>query len=367
MKRLAFILLCLLLIGLSGCDTAGQAGGKSDNVGSVFGIKGYTIVPREDTIPELVMVADARFSMKIPKGWVIETTGEFETFGFRVYDPNQPTRTIFYYGKMNNWLKSYAAKEFWEWYTATGSAAASVYADAPVLSNANIEELYYAFDEFAAYARKHGIQHNFPKFTNFEVIETFNTPTAMAPYAIDESTLRLQMRDQNNFPIDAMVTGTLVNAMTTYANGIDTGFYYAYRVSGIMAPADDFLYHHDRLTESLASFQYKEEYIKQGVALIEWGTQKALEMSRTLNETSEIINSSWDYRNQVVDKTNAEFISYLRGNHYVLDSDTNTIYELSGSDLTKFEDNRDKYKQNLTIIDEKHPAFGQPISGIIKP
>ena len=46
------------------------------------------------------------FSMDLPKGWVLEPVGEYENFGFRAYDPNNPGRQIFFYGNMKYFMKS---------------------------------------------------------------------------------------------------------------------------------------------------------------------------------------------------------------------------------------------------------------------
>lgn len=357
MKHKSLFMSFYLMFCLWGCQNGGFFSSQKE----------LTILPRTDTIPELVSVGDHRFTMMIPKGWVIETTGEFQNFGFRVYDPQQPYRTLFYYGTMSPWMKSEEASDFWAWYASTGYPSSRVYADAPVLYDASVEGLFNSYDVFTQFAKNYGINHNFVQLKDFDVIETFDTSTAMASAAIDESTLRLQLHDEDDFPIDAMVTATLVDAMSYPTNGTDVGYYTAYRVSGIIAPSDDFLYHYNRLTESLASFKYNEDYINEGVKLIEWGTQKALEMQRTLSETADIINSSWQYRDQVVDKANAKFISYLRGKSYIVDTETDILYELDHDDMSEYLKNKEKYKSSYTIIDENNPRFGQPVSGIAKP
>jgi len=74
------------------------------------------------------------FSMKLPKGWEIHTVGEYENFGFRAYDPDKPSRQMFFYGNMKYFMKSSEGKEAWNRYMAEGGYAdAGVYADAPVL------------------------------------------------------------------------------------------------------------------------------------------------------------------------------------------------------------------------------------------
>lgn len=359
MKNYRAIILLILLI-LVGCSNNGTSGLFSYK-------KELIIIPREDTIKALVTVEDERFSMDIPEGWIIETTGQYTTFGLRAYDPENPYRSIFYYGKMSPFIKSEEAKEFWAWYASTGYPNSQLYADAPVLYDASIEGLYYTFNVFTEFAKSYGINHNFPDFSNFEVLEQYAASTEMSANALDESTLRLRI-DDKGYPIDALVTGTLVDALYYPANGIDVGFYTAYRVSGIMAPADDFMHHEARLAESLASFKYKDEYIEEGVRLIEWETEQAKLLQRTLNATSKIINDTWAYRNKVNDRANANFISYIRGKAYLQDPQSGNIYEGSQAEVNNYLENKNDYKNpNLVPLDSNSEAYGQAISGVLKP
>lgn len=345
------IILVIFMLCLSGCG---------------LGKEKLVINDREDTIKPLVTIGDSRFTMQIPQGWDYQTLGDFQNFGIRVYDPTNPNRTIFFYGTMSPWLKSEGAKSFWIWYAQSGYPGAQLYADAPVLYDASVAGLYYSFDVFAAFAQVYGIVHDFYSFSNFEIIEGFSTSTAMAPYAIDETTLRLNMKGDNDYPIEAIVTATLTDAMSYPANGIDAGYYTAYRVSGIIAPTDDMIYHQELLTESLASFQFTQEYIDQGVELIEWGTEQALQIQQTLNQTSQIINDSWEYRNKVVDAANAEFISYIRGKGYLEDPDTGEIFEADQSFVDNYLKDPNQYNRtNLVPLESGAPGYGQPVTGVI--
>lgn len=355
MRRLIVFVLMLFLVS---CSSSGSKTSLSNKIA-------IKIEPRQDTIKGLVEVGDSRFKMSIPSGWEIEPVGDFQNFGFKAYDPKHPARVIFYYGTMSPWIKSEESKSFWQWYSQTGYPNSKVYADAPILQEASIESLYQSFDQFTLFAQQYGIVHTFPQFNNFEVLERFNSSTAMADNALDESTLRLKLT-VNDQVVDALVGGTLVNAMTYYANGIDTGYYTAYRVSGIIAPTEDLIHHGDLLLESLASFQYTQEYIDEGVALIEWGTQKAKEIQQTLNQTSQIIHDAWTYRNQVNDAANREFSAYIRGKSYLQDPNSKDIYEGDHAFVEEYLKDPTKFsKNNLVPLTKESSAFSNPISGII--
>jgi hypothetical protein len=130
---------------------------------------------------DLVSYDGGHFSMDLPKGWKLDTVGEYENFGFRAYDPNSPARQIFFYGNMKYFLKSDAGKKAWETYlTYGGYGDAQVYADACVLSPATTEQFFYTFNNYTSYAMKYGVVHNFATLNDLEIVESTprNSPIA---------------------------------------------------------------------------------------------------------------------------------------------------------------------------------------------
>ncbi len=352
------LIMLVLILSLVGC---------SGNSGIFSNKKKINIVPRTDTIKDLVLYEDPRFTIELPEGWVISTIGEYQHFGFRAYDPSVPSRSVFYYGTMTPWMKSEEAKNFWAWYAQSGYPGSQLYADAPVLYDPSIEGLYTSFNVFTDFAQKYGIQHDFPDLSTMELIESFPGPTEMGRYALDETMLRMNL-DMEGIPIEMLATATLVDALSYPVNGIDAGYYTAYRVSGIMAPADDFIHHEERMNKILASFRYNEEYIQEGVRLTEWGTEQAMQLQKTLNATSKIIHDVWAYRDKVNDAANAEFITYLRGKTYLQDPDSGQLYEADNELVDQIMQNPDDFDvPKLEILPQGSPAYSQVISGVLKP
>ena len=64
------------------------------------------IQPAEKSELELVKYNGGFFSIDLPSNWVIETTGEYQNFGFHAYDPQNTSRSIFFYGNMRYFMKS---------------------------------------------------------------------------------------------------------------------------------------------------------------------------------------------------------------------------------------------------------------------
>ena len=111
---LSFSVALVVVMFLAGCSPNDEPGGKHAR---------GTPLNLEAAEPVELKLQDYNggfFTIKIPENWVMETTGEYENFGFRAHDPDCPGRQIFFYGNMQPFLKSTEAKEFWTNYLAGG-------------------------------------------------------------------------------------------------------------------------------------------------------------------------------------------------------------------------------------------------------
>ena len=103
------------------------------------------------------------FSIMIPKGWAIETYGEYSYFGYKIYDPNDPSTQLFFFGGLSPLHKSEAARKFWAMYDSTG-----VIANGPVLSQHNILGILDCWNYCAEYQRFYDRQY-FTELSDFHV------------------------------------------------------------------------------------------------------------------------------------------------------------------------------------------------------
>lgn len=316
---------------------------------------------------KLSEVSNEVYSMKIPEGWKMETTGEYETFGFRLYDPNNTARQIFYYGKFSPFLKSNEEKQFWINYIANGGYSTSKYlADAYVLNPVNIETFYSTFDNFVAYAKDYGIVHNFPVLGKYNLVERLSYSTPMANVAKDEAILRISL-EQNNIPCEALLAGSVVDAMSYYAGGIDAGYYTVYMVSGIIAPSDEFILLEKTLTESLGSFSFTKDYIDAGVAQNKWETEKALEIGKMLSEANDSYNNAWYERQKSYDALSQKRSDSNLGYDRLYDKVTGDTYKAELGFYDEYKTNKEEYSNpNLELVpDSDYELYGRPISGYI--
>jgi hypothetical protein len=304
------------------------------------------------------------FSIDLPKGWVLEPVGEYENFGFHAYDPKNPARKIFYYGNMRYFLKSAAAKEAWASYLAFGGYAdAQVYADALVLSPATAEQFFYTFNDYTEYAKKYGIVHNFPIFNKLEIVESTPRNSPVSANCVDDSVVRA-LFEQNGVPCEGLFGAGVANAMTYYMyDNVDTGYYVVYYITGITAPADEFFLLQEKLSESLASFQFSLSYIQQGVQQINQGTELALETGRMLSEAAESCNQAWRERQRVYDALSQKRSDSTLGYDRLYDTVTGEIYRAELGFYDEYDVHRDEYAiPNLERVpDDGYNLYERPI------
>ena len=96
----------------------------------------------------LVKYDGGYFSVMLPEGWQIRTMGQYTTFGFRAWDPQNPDYEIFFYGNLGPINKSEDAKNGWASYIGNmGVPNAELNYDAPVVSMDRASGVFYKFDE----------------------------------------------------------------------------------------------------------------------------------------------------------------------------------------------------------------------------
>lgn len=307
------------------------------------------------------------FTMKIPQGWALETVGEYENFGFRLYDPTSPERQIFFYGNMKPFLKSEEAKSAWQTYVSTGGFADSqLYADAPVLSPATTEQFFYTFREFTNLAANYGIVHNFPSFENLEIVEQTSQNSPISSIALDDSIIR-GLFSQNGIPCEGLFAASVVDSMQSYMYNVDAGYYTVYVITGITAPADEFSQLESTLTESLSSFRFTDAYIQQGVSQNIWETNAAIQVGQTLSQAYDSYNQAWQNRQITYDALSQKRSDATLGYDRLYDTETNEVYRAESGFYDEYNTNRNEYTNpNLQILsDDDYDLYGKEISGYI--
>lgn len=282
------------------------------------------------------------FTVSLPKGWKIETAGEYVSFGFKAYDPNEPNRQIFYYGRLEPFMKSEQAKKYF---------TDPMFRQAPVLNPATAEELFNQWPKIQSYSTQMGVTHTFPKLNNLKVLEKLPYSTPMSGSVVNEGMIRATFTGQNSKASEGLFASSIAAPGTYNVFGVDTAPMKAYTTIGISAGKDEFLYLEADLAKSLSSFKLSDSYVQQGIAQSNAETQAILNSIKTLSQASESYNKAWSERQTTYDVISQKNSDATLGYDRVIDTTTGEIYKAETGFYDTYSANKDDYEnQNLELV-----------------
>ena len=219
------------------------------------------------------------FTMRLPKGWQIETGGAYASYSFRAWDPDDPDIQIFYYGEMGPYFKSSAAKEL---YQSISTVPGDTNVSLPVMETATLEYcLRSTADYQAAFDAIVGSGFRFAEINELEIESETPITTVLSSIALSESMLKGSLTSTTGGRCTGVFQGTIVDAGSSVINGIDIApSRAALNVFGIIAPEGSFDEVAEVLTEALTSFRFTDEYIREGINYTDLIGENAMERSR---------------------------------------------------------------------------------------
>ena len=267
--------------------------------------KQTTDVPAEQTTAQPQPAAGLKlenydggfFSVLLPEGWQISTVGQYVTFGFRAWDPQNPDYQIFYYGKFEPFLKSNAAKQYYEDTSANLGPGNmyEMYAAAPALDPMTVESLLYSFNDWAYFANSYGIVHQFTNFQNLNVSARIPYSTFFMPYATDEGIVMATFESEQGSNCVAKFGASIVSAGSYPLSAtVDTFPLAVYNISCVMAPQETFDEVEQVLTQAAFSLRFSQAYMDEAVTATQAGTADALAANAALQDIYDAANYAWD-------------------------------------------------------------------------
>jgi len=237
------------------------------------------------------------FTVNIPQGWQIETGGQYVSFGFKSWDPQNPDYQIFFYGKFEPFLKNQATKQ---WYQDTSASLGpgnmyQIFADAPVLDPPSVEALFFVFNEFAAYANNYGVLHKFPYLSNLNISARIPYSTYFAPYATDEGMILAGFQSEQGTACTGRFGATVVSMGSYPISGtVDTYPMSVYNISGVMAPQASFDAVEQTLAQAVFSLEFTQEYVNEAIQTMQDNTADALAINAATQAVYDVYNAAWD-------------------------------------------------------------------------
>lgn len=273
------------------------------------------------------------FSMKKPKGWTVEGAGIGVFYAIRAYDPQNTNNQVFLMVKMQPLLKSDSAKSAWQNYynLSGGNAQYKVFANAVVLNNPTTEGFYKKFGEISSYVNSIEptlSSFKFPTFNSFTKQEEFDSTASMKNVALDSKVLRATFKGDNGKDGEGLFLASVVDfGSGQYQAGVDTSFYMVYDIMSVTSEKDKFIDYKDILLQTVNSINFTDSYVKTTIDNSNAQTQKALELSASIQRAFDSYMSAWENRSKSYDIMSQKQSDAMLGYERVYDTENGDIYK----------------------------------------
>ena len=265
--------------------------------------------------------SNSYFSLKKPKGWVVDTTGDYIHYTIKVYDPNNPSYQFFFNLKTEGYNKSEDAKNWQKKYYPN-----NIFAKNPVIAEKTTEGFYKIFNELGPL--NNNSTFTFPTLTDFTVSEN------LGKGSLGGDMLRATFKDANGKDGEGIFTAYVYDAGPYYVyeniisgKQIDIYFLNVYDAIFITAPKDELIDWQDTLNTICSSLEFTDTFIN-GFNSAQDAVMKNFQTIRSIgNQISDGIMDSWNKRNKSYDIMSQKQSDATLGYERVYDTKTNEIYK----------------------------------------
>ena len=292
------------------------------------------------------------FSIKKPKGWKVDTIGDYIHYTIKVYDPNNPAYQFFLNMKTEGYNKSVDAKRWQQKYYPNNP-----FAKASVIATKNTEGFYKIFNDLGTL--NNTSTFTFPTLTDFTVIDN------LGKASLGGDMLRATFKDVNGKEGEGIFTAYVYDVGPYYVleniisgKKIDIQYLNVYDAIFITAPKDEFIDWQDTLNTICSSLKFTDTFIN-GFNHQQDAVMKNFQQIRAIgNEISDGIMDSWNKRNTSFDIMSQKQSDATLGYERVYDTETNEIYKAYNGFTDDYDGER--YKP---ITDD---MYSKKTSGIIE-
>lgn len=261
------------------------------------------------------------FSIKKPKGWKVDTIGDYIHYTIKVYDPNNPAYQFFLNMKTEGYNKSKDAKRWQQKYYPNNP-----FAKASVIATKNTEGFYKIFNDLGTLNNTNTF--TFPTLTDFTVIDN------LGKASLGGDMLRATFKDVNGKEGEGIFTAYVYDVGPYYVleniisgKKIDIQYLNVYDAIFITAPKDEFIDWQDTLNTICSSLKFTDTFIN-GFNQQQDAVMKNFQQIRAIgNEISDGIMDSWNKRNTSFDIMSQKQSDATLGYERVYDTETNEIYK----------------------------------------
>lgn len=318
-------------------------------VGVLIGVNGgdkVKIVKSEVQEITLEDYSTEVFSMKIPKGWTVQSGGQGIYYAIRVTDPKNENNQVFLMLKIQPLLKNLNAKKQWQSYAAlAGGAQYNLFSKAPVLESATTEGFFQVFGDVSSFANNIEpslASFKFPTFNNFTKLEESESQASLKSVAMDSKVLRATFTGSNSQEGEGLFLATVVNFGNSYQMGVDMGYYMIYDITAITSKKDEFINYQDILMKCVNSIEFTDSYVKKTIDDSNAQTQQSLQINAQVQAAFDSYMNAWENRSKTYDIMSQKQSDATLGYERVYDTDTGEIYKAYNGFTDDYSGNRYK-------------------------
>lgn len=280
------------------------------------------------------------FTIDMPKGWNIITTGECADFAFLIRDPSRPLRQIFYFGEVGPVYMSAQQKQIDYQYMSMGGYPIA-WIEMPVVDPLTPSNFLTQFHLIAQTQVAQKFMSQCPKLKNLQIVSAVSQPS---PISGGTTELIRALFTEGRDLGEGLFLVTVAPFMP-FTGGPGGGNAYGFQITGITAPKREFPDIENKLVRSLRSFTISKSYVSN--CLSQASTYAGiLKAGKTLSEASDIIIKGWENRNKSDDIIAEKRSDAILGKERLYDPNTGEAYEFENGFYDKYKLKGNRYKMN---------------------
>lgn len=332
-------------------------GGTSIQISGEYSVKKY-----QPLTLEITHYDGGFFSLDLPVGWKITTFSEYTGFGFHAFDPNEPAYKIFCYCQMGFFLKSQAAKEFYQRCNYT-------YQYFPVLTNTTTAGFFAAYPSYIRQLEPNAAlgsllnpeAHIFPDIYNAQAIESYPGFMQEMPYSFDNSIIRANFTSASGKQCEGLLSVQVVPTLNANAGSLDTGLIQGYGFMGIAAPDGKFGEVEAVLQKCLSTLSFTQAYLDEASRVVGRQTDQIIANAKSMQAAYDSYNAAWSARQTTYDILSQKRSDATLGYERLYDPSTGEIYQADSG----FYDDYGKAAGLELIGDTSERYYLEPIDYVI--
>ncbi len=278
---------------------------------------------RESEVSKVVLedYKSTYFSIKKPKGWIVNTIGDYIHYTIKMYDPQNPSYQFFFNLKTEGYNKSEDAKNWYKKYYPD-----SIFAKNSIISPKTTEGFYKIFNELGHL--NNTASFTFPTLTDFTVIDNLGTGL------LGGDILRATFKDESGKEAEGLFTAYVYDAGSYYVyeniisgKKIDNYFLNVYDAIFYTTPKDELIDWEDTLNEVTSSLEFTDAFISSFNSAQDAVMKNFQSVRSICNQISDGIMDSWNKRSATYDIMSQKQSDATLGYERVYNTETGEIYK----------------------------------------